>query len=82
MLKDLKTLFLTRNHFNLKPELYILPLILIISFIIYRSLLFADFLAYDDIGNIVQNKSVTGFSIKDIFTSSVYYSYNPITFLS
>ena len=82
MLKDLKTLFLTRNHFNLKPELYILPLILIISFIIYRSLLFADFLAYDDIGNIVRNKSVTGFSIKDIFTTSVYYSYNPITFLS
>ena len=65
--------------------LYFLPLLLIISFIIYKDLLFADFLQYDDIGNVVQNLSITDFSIrniKTIFTTSVYYSYNPITFLS
>ena len=62
--------------------LYFLPLLLIISFIVYKDLLFADFLQYDDIGNVVQNLSITDFSIKTIFTTSVYYSYNPITFLS
>jgi len=65
--------------------LYALLLLLIISFLTYNNLLFAGFLDYDDIGNLVQNLSITDFSItsiKTIFTTSVYYSYNPITFLS
>jgi protein O-mannosyl-transferase len=68
-----------------KPVLCFLLLLLIVTFLVYKNLLFAEFLDYDDLGNVVQNKSITSLSIKNIktiFTSSVYYSYNPATFLS
>jgi tetratricopeptide (TPR) repeat protein len=79
----------SKNHnFSLlliKPALYILISLLIITFFVYLNLLFAGFLDYDDVGNVVKNENISSLSIKNIialFTTSVYYSYNPITFLS
>lgn len=84
MLKEGKTGYWKKPLAKNSLALYVLPLLLIISFIIYKDLLFADFLHYDDGGNVYQNLAVTNFSfesIKTIFTSSIYYSYSPITFL-
>ncbi len=55
------------------------------GFVVYINLLSASFLDYDDGGNVVKNENISNLSIKNIialFTTSVYYSYNPITFLS
>jgi len=82
MLKNGKSGYWKILPVNNRPALYFLPLLIIFSFIVYKDLLFADFLDYDDIGNVVQNLSIKNFSIKGIFTTSVYYSYNPVTFLS
>jgi len=75
MLKNGKSGYWKILPVNNRPALYFLPLLIIVSFIVYKDLLFADFLDYDDIGNVVQNLSIKNFSIKGIFTTSVYYSY-------
>lgn len=67
------------------PVVYALILLLIVTFLVYLKLLNAGFLDYDDVGNVVQNQSITSFSgsnISSIFTTAIYYSYNPVTFLS
>jgi protein O-mannosyl-transferase len=67
------------------PVVYAFILLLIVTFFVYLKLLDAGFLDYDDLGNVVQNQSITSFSMKNIstiFTTAIYYSYNPVTFLS
>ena len=84
MLKDGKTNSWKNFSANNSLVPYFLPLLLIVTFIIYKNLLFADFLDYDDGGNVFQNITITNFSIesiKTIFTTPIYYSYSPITFL-
>jgi tetratricopeptide (TPR) repeat protein len=63
---------------------YILFLLLPITFFVYKGLLSAEFLDYDDGVNIVQNQWIKGFSaqnLRAVFTTSFQYSYNPVTFL-
>jgi regulator of sirC expression with transglutaminase-like and TPR domain len=62
-----------------------LVFLLIITFVAYRNLLNAEFLDYDDGGNVLQNEWIKDLSMKNIraiFTTPVYYSYNPVTFIT
>lgn len=68
-----------------KSVLYFLIFLMLTGFAAYMNLLNADFLDYDDVGNVVNNENITSLSMNNIialFTTAVYYSYNPVTFLS
>ena len=84
MIKDGKTSYWSKLQGNKNIVLYFLPILIIFTFIVYKNLLFADFLDYDDGGNVFQNIAITNLtlnSITTIFTTSIYYSYSPLTFL-
>ncbi len=65
-------------------SVFFLFVLLVLTVFIYKNLFFAEFLDYDDIGNVVQNQSIFSLEIRNIITifkTSVLYSYNPVTFL-
>lgn len=65
--------------------LMVLSILVLTTFLVYHNLLNADFLYYDDPDNVVQNPAVHELSVQSLhsmFTSSIHYSYNPLTFLS
>lgn len=64
---------------------WILCVILIITFLIYRNSLYGDFLNYDDYQNIVNNPRIRKLTIGNFvhfFSSSNLFMYTPITFIS
>ncbi len=68
-----------------KNKWQVLLLLIIVTFLSYSNLINADFVDYDDPGNVLQNHYITGLTlqnIKDLFTNAIHYSYNPVTFLS